>query len=33
MYGFHVHLCCCQYGPCLRFDVAPANVTDWPMVL
>lgn len=32
MYGFRVHLCCGQYGPCLRFDVAPANVTDWPMV-
>lgn len=33
MYGFHVHLCCCQFGPCLRFELAPANVTDWPMVL
>lgn len=32
MYGFHVHLCCGPYGPCLRFDLAPANVTDWPMV-
>ncbi len=32
MYGFHVHLCCSQYGPCLQFDLAPANVSDWPMV-
>jgi hypothetical protein len=32
MYGFHVHLRVRCDGPCLRFELAPANVHDRPMV-
>jgi len=32
MYGFHVHLRVRCDGPCLHFEVAPANVHDRPMV-
>jgi hypothetical protein len=31
-FGFRVHLRCSDRGFCIAATVAPANVTDWPMV-
>lgn len=32
-FGFRVHLRCTDRGFCAAATIAPANVTDWPMVL